>query len=277
VKTFLTAASALVALLLVVAGQVGAGDYNEYRVSSEVIYVRPWLGATLDDVNDETARSLGLERAAGAVVSDVIKGGPLDEAGIAAGDVILRINGMDVSGADDFLSAIQASNAGSAVLLGINSKGELRDVEVVLGRAPGTPETASGYPYGAVGRMRENESYGRVYLWALERLRLGSAQRRKAATHFAAYRKKTIRLDADIRIAEIELAELLIARPVRLEKVRGKIDEITSKEAELRFFRIKSLEDFKKILTKRQRKRLNKLIQDGAAAGFAGYGRRTAD
>jgi serine protease Do len=55
------------------------------------------LGVALQPMTRELARSFGLRRPAGLIVSDVEAGGPADEAGLERGDVILRIGPLTVN------------------------------------------------------------------------------------------------------------------------------------------------------------------------------------
>lgn len=57
---------------------------------------RGWLGVRIQTVTDEIAESLGLEKAAGALIASVNKDGPAEKAGIKAGDVILEFNGEPI-------------------------------------------------------------------------------------------------------------------------------------------------------------------------------------
>lgn len=59
--------------------------------------VRPWIGGTFENINAELAEAIGLERPRGAFVVEVNPDGPLDLAGITQGDVILNIDGRDIS------------------------------------------------------------------------------------------------------------------------------------------------------------------------------------
>ncbi|ESQ92070.1 serine protease [Asticcacaulis sp. AC460] len=60
---------------------------------------RPWLGAKGDTVTSDIAKSLGMDRPEGVLVSDVYKGSAADQAGLQTGDVILAINGQAVNDA----------------------------------------------------------------------------------------------------------------------------------------------------------------------------------
>ncbi len=104
--------------------------------------------------------------------------------------------------------------------------------------------------------MPGNENYGKMYLMALKGLDLTEDQQKKVRALKSDYIKNSIKAGADIGVAEVELKELLAAETVNLSRVKSKINEIGAKKAELRFLRIKSLEDLKKILTPEQRKNL---------------------
>lgn len=72
----------------------------KYVVSSAVSdgrLVRPWFGGGGQAVTSDIAESLGFDRPGGVLVDDVYPGGPADRAGLRQGDVILRIDGKDVS------------------------------------------------------------------------------------------------------------------------------------------------------------------------------------
>jgi len=57
---------------------------------------RAYMGVTIQPVTEELAKSFGLPHAKGALVNDVIKGGPAQKAGIRQGDIITAFNGAEV-------------------------------------------------------------------------------------------------------------------------------------------------------------------------------------
>ncbi len=59
--------------------------------------VRPWLGVRGNSVSADIARSLGLARPQGIVLTDVYPGGPGDRAGLREGDVITAIDGQEIN------------------------------------------------------------------------------------------------------------------------------------------------------------------------------------
>lgn len=65
-------------------------------LGGETAVVRPWLGVKGDTVSAEIARSLGLARPQGLMITELYEGGPGDRAGLREGDVITAIEGAEV-------------------------------------------------------------------------------------------------------------------------------------------------------------------------------------
>ncbi|MGH7319984.1 MAG: Spy/CpxP family protein refolding chaperone [Candidatus Rokuibacteriota bacterium] len=87
----------------------------------------------------------------------------------------------------------------------------------------------------------------------------------------ADFARELIRREADIRIAEMDLAALLEAEPLDLGQVEAKIREAAQLRADLRIARLRTIEQGKAVLTAEQRARLQTLL--GAGRGP----RRTAE
>jgi serine protease Do len=62
---------------------------------------RGYLGVLIQKVTPEIAESLGMDKAKGALVADVTKGGPAETAGIKVGDVIVEFDGKEVRDSSD--------------------------------------------------------------------------------------------------------------------------------------------------------------------------------
>ncbi len=73
------------------------------------------------------------------------------------------------------------------------------------------------------------------------------------------YIKTLIRSEADLKIAEIEMRELISAKEVNLDKVKEKTSLVGSLRSDLRFFRYKTMEDVKNILRDDQKEQFRKL------------------
>lgn len=250
---------------------------------------RPWMGITVKDAGKHDSSRKGV------VVSDVIKGGPAEAAGIGESDVIVGLNGHEVYGVADFVTEIQHLGVGQPVVVEVDRNGAVKSIDVVLTRRPAGLFTRRGAYAAPMGRAYVREApdacgghgpyigdfgvpgaakYDKMYFVRMSRmLGLDMAQRKRADEVESAYLKRSIALGSGIRISGLELDELASQDKIDLKKVRAKIDEIASKEAELRFMRFESLAEFKKILTPAQRARMDKLTFMDAAAGYDhGYG-----
>ena len=76
---------------------------------------RGFLGVGIQNVTDDIARSLGLNRARGAIVTEPTPDGPAGKAGIMAGDVILKVNGELIDDALDLTRTVARLAPGTPV------------------------------------------------------------------------------------------------------------------------------------------------------------------
>jgi len=95
---------------------------------------RGWLGVRIQPVTDEIAESLAMNSAMGALVSGIIKGGPVDNGTIEVGDVIIKFDGRDIKEMRELPLAVAESPVGKAVDVVVVRKGEEMTVKVTLGR-----------------------------------------------------------------------------------------------------------------------------------------------
>jgi serine protease Do len=92
------------AIISPIGGSIGIGFSIPAKLASGVVQQlrdtgttsRGWLGVRIQEVTDEIAESLGMATAKGALVSGIIKGGPVDNGSVLAGDVIIKFDGRDV-------------------------------------------------------------------------------------------------------------------------------------------------------------------------------------
>jgi serine protease Do len=93
------------------------------------------LGLTIQEVNQALAQSFGLPKASGALVSSVEPGGPAAAAGLRPGDVILKLNGSDISGSPDLPPRVADLKPGSTAKVEIWRDRARREVEVRVGES----------------------------------------------------------------------------------------------------------------------------------------------
>jgi serine protease Do len=117
---------------------------NQLRTDGKVS--RGWLGVVIQEVNKDLAESFGLERPAGALVAQVMDGGPAARSGLRVGDVILSLNGKPIVMSADLPHLVGALKPGSKARMEVVRNGDRKMLDVSIGAMPeeGEPVAASG-------------------------------------------------------------------------------------------------------------------------------------
>jgi serine protease Do len=109
-------------------------EYGEVR--------RGWLGVVVQEVTRDLAKSFGLERPEGALVAQVVPGGPGEQAGLRVGDVILQYEGQDLPKSNALPPMVGATDPGTTVTLKVLRDGRAVEIRVVVGTLQ--PDQAAG-------------------------------------------------------------------------------------------------------------------------------------
>ncbi|WP_223162482.1 DegQ family serine endoprotease [Ruegeria intermedia] len=94
---------------------------------------RGWLGVRIQDVTEDMAEAMGLDKPGGALISDV-PDGPAKEAGLLPGDVILSFDGVEVKDTRALVRQVGETPVGKAVRVVVMRDGATKTVVVTLGR-----------------------------------------------------------------------------------------------------------------------------------------------
>ncbi|MFV0420686.1 Do family serine endopeptidase [Oleidesulfovibrio sp.] len=94
---------------------------------------RGWIGVTIQDIDENTAKALGLSNTKGALIGNVLTGEPADKAGIRPGDIIIKVNSTNITGASDLLRTIAAINPGEKAKVIAIRGGKQRTFTLTLG------------------------------------------------------------------------------------------------------------------------------------------------
>jgi Do/DeqQ family serine protease len=100
---------------------------------------RPWLGAGLAEINQEIANAVGLDRAAGALVSNVADGGPAAKGGLRSGDIIVAVDDKEVTDPNAFQYRFTTKGTSGDVTIEVLRGGTRRKLTIPLMVAPETP------------------------------------------------------------------------------------------------------------------------------------------
>ena len=114
-------------------GNIGVGfaiSSNKVKSAAEQLQkgqkvTHPYLGVQLTDGDN-----------GGALIADVVPGGPADKAGLQKGDVVTKANGQAIGDATGLINAVQAGKTGDQLQLTVNRNGSVDTVTVTLGDTP---------------------------------------------------------------------------------------------------------------------------------------------
>ena len=135
-------------------GNVGIAFAVPSRTASEVVsqlknsgsVSRGWLGVKIQNVDEDTAASLGLSDAKGALITEVTIPGPANDAGFKNGDAILAVNGSAVADSRDLARQIAAFEPGASVEVRVLRGTKEQTINVKLGKFPSMRELAKADP-----------------------------------------------------------------------------------------------------------------------------------
>lgn len=133
-------------------GSVGIGFAIPVNIAKDLLpqlkkgkIVRGWIGVMMQKITPELKDKLNLIDEKGALVSDVVVQGPVDEAGIKRGDVIVAFNGKEIKEMHELPYIVASAAVGQTVVVDIIRKREKKSVQVKVGELkPATEEAQPG-------------------------------------------------------------------------------------------------------------------------------------
>jgi serine protease Do len=124
------------------------------RVSRQLIsngkVVRGYIGATIQNFDEDMAAAQGIAGQKGAIVAELTPGAPADKAGLVAGDIVLSVNGVRVKSSAELTRQVAAAAPGDLLRLQVIRDGKPRTVDIRSGVRPSEAQLAAG-PAGSGG------------------------------------------------------------------------------------------------------------------------------
>jgi serine protease Do len=134
----------LIGINTAIASPTGAYAGYAFAVPSNLVYKvvedlkrhgtvqRAYLGIQADQLTSEKAKKLKLPSASGVLIAMTNKGGAAEKAGLKAGDLILKINGNNISSFPELLEQINTHRPGDIVAVEYIRNGNSEKVNVEL-------------------------------------------------------------------------------------------------------------------------------------------------
>jgi len=107
---------------------------NQLKEKGSVI--RGFLGVQLNpqDVDEDMAKSFGMDESGGVLIAEVIPGSAAEKAGLQSGDIIVEMNGEKVKDNKSFRNAIAMMAPGTKVKFTIFRDGKKMNINAVIGK-----------------------------------------------------------------------------------------------------------------------------------------------
>ncbi|HTC83375.1 MAG TPA: Do family serine endopeptidase, partial [Rhizomicrobium sp.] len=135
-------------------GSVGIGFAIPASLIHEVVdqlkahgrVTRGYLGVNIQSVTPEIASTLGIKDSKGAMVAEVVTGGPASKAGFEQGDIVTAINGQAVDDATDLTRKVATVPTGQVATFNVSRQGKPLQLKVTIGTRPDAQQLASNAP-----------------------------------------------------------------------------------------------------------------------------------
>jgi serine protease Do len=121
-------------------GSVGIGFAIPINMAKDLLpqlkkgkVVRGWLGVLIQKITPELKDKLDLKDENGALVADVVSGGPAEKAGIKRGDVIVSFDGKEIDEMNELPYVVASTPVGKVVTVEVIRKGQKNALRVEVG------------------------------------------------------------------------------------------------------------------------------------------------
>ncbi len=104
---------------------------------------RGYIGASIQNFTPEMAEAQGIAGQKGAIVADLVPGGPSQKAGLMAGDLVVSVNGAKVRTSAELTREVAKASPGDVLHVDILRMGKPRTVDIRSGVRPSEKELAS--------------------------------------------------------------------------------------------------------------------------------------
>lgn len=91
-----------------------------------------WIGVRIQDVQEDTYKSLGLEKVTGSLIANITEGGPASKADLKKGDVFIAVGDNEVTSSRELAKIIRVIEIGKTAQIKIRRGAEIRTTTVEI-------------------------------------------------------------------------------------------------------------------------------------------------
>jgi len=133
--------------------------------------VRGWLGVGIQDVDRGLAESFGLDKPAGALISQIEPGSPAEKAGVKIGDIVIEFDGQPINESADLPHIVGLVKPGTHSRMQVIREGKRKELQITVGELGGEQDdgevaqaTATGGRIGLVVEDIGQEDKARLHI-----------------------------------------------------------------------------------------------------------------
>jgi serine protease Do len=108
--------------------------------------VRGWLGVGIQQLTPELSEEFGVKETDGVLINEVFSGDPADKGGLQPGDIIVKVNGREVSTPSTLAKLIAQNHPGEKIKLDVVRAGKNQAFSIQLSERPQKPTTVKATP-----------------------------------------------------------------------------------------------------------------------------------
>jgi serine protease DegQ len=97
---------------------------------------RGWIGVAIQEITPELAESFKLGERPGVLISEVVRGGPAEQAGVRPGDILLAVGERELTDSSTMLEAIAALPPGKMAVLHLLRNQKELVAQIKVGKRP---------------------------------------------------------------------------------------------------------------------------------------------
>ena len=127
---------------------------------------RGWLGVSIQDLTPDLAKSVHVETTKGALVADVVKGGPAEKGGLKKNDVVIAYSGKEIPDSGMFRNEVANTPVGSEAKVTVLRDGKKVELTITVGNLEESTKVLAAYVKERLGAEvraispEEAEKYG---------------------------------------------------------------------------------------------------------------------
>lgn len=104
---------------------------------------RGYMGAQIQNFTPEMAAAQGLPARKGAIIAELVAGGPAEKGGVQSGDVVTAVNGKSVSSSAEMTREVARTRTGDTIRLEVLREGKPKTIEFKAGTRPPESQLAA--------------------------------------------------------------------------------------------------------------------------------------